>query len=210
MPSTQSDTDFARDLAPEEAKAQLRVTVRKAREARTDTRREEDAIAIASHVLALPAVRDASCVSIYASRATEPGTFPLIESLADRGVRVLLPILGEGLQRGWSVFQGTDDLSERAPGRPPEPSGEFLPPETLAEADVVIVPALGVDRTGTRLGQGGGWYDRALPNASADAKLLALVYTDELRDAANPLPREDHDVPVSGVVTPDGLTSVPA
>jgi 5-formyltetrahydrofolate cyclo-ligase len=70
-------------------------------------------------------------------------------------------------------------------------------------ADVLIVPALAVDTDGYRLGQGGGSYDRALHRVSPSATLLALVYDDELFDAAvEPLPREPHDLRVHGVLTP--------
>src|SRR5690606_5356930 len=98
------------------------------------------------------------------------------------------------------VYRGADDLVERAPGRPPEPSGEFLPAEALAEADVVVIPALAVDTAGNRLGQGGGWYDRALNDARDDAPLVALAFTNEVYDATeSPLPREPHDHVVHAV-----------
>ncbi len=194
----------------EDIKADLRTAARAARNQRSPQRREEAAIAIASHVLGMPQVRDAATVSVYTSRVAEPGTMPLIEALADRGVRVLLPLLGDGLQRGWGVFHGADDLTERAPGRPPEPSGDFLPGEALAEADVVIVPALAADSSGTRLGQGGGWYDRALVHSRPGAPIVALVFEDEMCAPGDPLPREDHDVPVDVVVTPSGITVIDA
>lgn len=145
-------------------------------------------------------------MSVYASRPSEPGTLPLIVALADAGVRVLLPLLGDGLQRGWGDFLGADDLTSRAPGRPPEPSSPFLPQSEVAAADVIIAPALAVDPSGTRLGQGGGWYDRALVDARADALILAYCFADEVH-VEGTVPREAHDLPVHGVVTPDALTS---
>lgn len=192
---------------PEDAKIALRTSLRKARLHRSERRIAEHAESFRDRVLAIPTVGGASCVSVYASRPHEPGTGPLISALHDRGVEVLIPMLGDGLQRGWGHYHGIEDLIERSPGRPPEPSGPFLPFEELGRADVVVVPALAVDTHGTRLGQGGGWYDRALPLAKAGAAFIALVYDDELFDAAEqPLPREAHDVGVHAIVTPSAVT----
>ncbi len=201
-----SSTPSTNTLEVEELKIALRAHARELRLARSDRLRAEAAESLAAHVLTLPEIAAASCVSIYASRASEPGTLPLMVALADRGVRVLIPLLGDGLQRGWGEFRGAEDLTSRAPGRPPEPSGEFLPQSALADADVVVAPALAVDPTGTRLGQGGGWYDRCLHDLRDDALLLAYCFPEEVHDADNPVPREPHDVPVHGVVTPDGVT----
>ncbi|WP_297082490.1 5-formyltetrahydrofolate cyclo-ligase [uncultured Demequina sp.] len=198
-----------RSPAPEDAKAQLRTSIRKARLHRSERRREELALELRDHVLELPEIATATCVSVYASRAHEPGTLPLIEALFERGVQVLIPRLGDGLRRGWTMYQGADDLIERAPGRPPEPSGEFLPPEAIEQAQIVIVPALAVDSHGTRLGQGGGWYDRALEGLDPRVPIVALTYAAEFRGAGElPLPRESHDVGVHRVVTPQGLTDL--
>ena len=89
--------------------------------------------------------------------------------------------------------------------RPSEPGTEHLGAEALAEADVIIAPALAVDTAGARLGQGGGWYDRALGHKRPDAKVVALVFPEEIYDAADsPIPTEPHDVPVDGFATPSG------
>jgi 5-formyltetrahydrofolate cyclo-ligase len=193
-------------LEADELKVALRAKARADRLQRSERLRLAAAQALAAHALALPEVQAASCISVYASRPTEPGTLPLISALSERGVRVLIPLLGDGLQRGWGEYLGAEDLTSRAPGRPPEPSSPFLPQAAIADADVVISPALAVDPTGTRLGHGGGWYDRCLLDARADALLLAFCYRDEVRTADDPVPREAHDVPIHGVVTPDGVT----
>ncbi len=189
---------------PEEAKELLRTAIRKARAHRSQRLRDEAAHSLADVIESIPAVAAARCVSVYAARATEPGTSVLLERLAARGVRVLLPVLGAGLQRGWGEYRGADDLLERAPGRPPEPGGPTLGPEALADADVIVTPALAVDTGGGRLGQGGGWYDRALEHARADALVVAVVFPEEVRDATvEPLPREPHDRRVDAYATPD-------
>ena len=149
---------------------------------------------------ALQAVAGMGAVAAYVSVGYEPCTRLLLEELRSQGVRVLLPVLGPRLSRSWRYFAGSDDLAERAPGRPPEPSGQPLPPEEIGQVEAVLVPALAVDRAGRRLGQGGGWYDRVLPLRRPQAPVFALVYGDEL--VTRPLPAEPHDVPVDAVITP--------
>ncbi|MBO0926734.1 5-formyltetrahydrofolate cyclo-ligase [Cellulomonas sp. zg-ZUI199] len=188
-----------------EEKDVLRRRVRAHRAQRSTRRRTESAQRLAQVVLTIPEVAAARCVSIYASRPTEPGTGPLIDALAARGVRLLLPVLGTGLQRDWAEYAGPDDLHERAPGRPPEPSGPALGAAALGDADVVLVPALAVDTAGGRLGQGGGWYDRVLAHVRPDAPVVALVHEDEILDR---VPREPHDRTVGTVATPDGWRRV--
>ena len=60
---------------------------------------------------------------------------------------------------------------------------------------------LAVDEAGTRLGQGGGWYDRALLYKGMSAPVIACVFDWEYR-GKELLPCEDHDIPVDGVITP--------
>jgi 5-formyltetrahydrofolate cyclo-ligase len=193
------------DEQAEHAKDALRSAIRAGRAARSDRRRQEAAAAFADVLTAFPAVRAARCAAVYASRPGEPDTGPLLERLDERGVRVLLPVLGTGLQRDWAPYGGADDLRQRAPGRPPEPGTPHLGPAALAEADVVIAPALAVDTAGARLGQGGGWYDRALEHLTPGTPVIAVVFEEEVYDAgARPVPRQPHDRLVDAVATPAG------
>ena len=78
----------------------------------------------------------------------------------------------------------------------------------IGNALVIVAPALAVDHTGTRLGQGGGCYDRALARRRPDAVLVAIVNDQEY--AAWPLPRAAHDVRMNAVITPGlGLVAIP-
>lgn len=79
-------------------------------------------------------------------------------------------------------------------------SGPLLGPDAVGACDVVLVPALAVDRTGVRLGRGGGSYDRALRRATG--LVVALLHDGELAGA---LPSEEHDVRVHAVALPSGL-----
>ncbi len=120
------------------------------------------------------------------------------------GHRVLLPVLLPDLDLGWVLDPGPPDV-----GDPLRPDGDRLGPGALAACALVLVPALAVDRRGTRLGQGGGSYDRVLARlAAADdgprrPLVLAVVHDDEVLDDV--LPREPHDQGVDGALTPSGV-----
>ncbi len=77
-------------------------------------------------------------------------------------------------------------------------------------ADVVIVPALAVDTLGNRLGQGAGYYDRALVVVPTTVPVIAMVHEGELLDAAvEPVPSGPHDVGVDAVLTPQRCLRLP-
>ncbi|WP_067780113.1 5-formyltetrahydrofolate cyclo-ligase [Actinomyces vulturis] len=186
-------------LTHDDAKERLRSVLRshRARQPHPSHGHNERCHHFAEH--ALLAIGSADTVACYVSVGNEPCTRLLLEQLEAEQRRVLLPVLGPGLSRSWGYFRGIADLSERAPGRPPEPSGEALEAEAIAEAGTIIVPALAVDRHGHRLGQGGGWYDRVLPLRNPNAEVFAMVYADELVN--QDLPIQHHDQPIDAVVT---------
>lgn len=157
---------------------------------------------IAGHLLAAAELRRAATVAAYVSVATEPGTGPLIEELAAAGKRVLLPVLLSDGDLDWAAYDGPASLAPARLGLL-EPVGPRLGPGAVATADVVLVPALAVDRSGMRLGRGGGSYDRALARVPVGTFVCALLYDDELVDE---VPRADHDRAVTAVVTPRGVS----
>ena len=103
----------------------------------------------------------------------------------------------------WGLHRAGEALAAPSQWHPSDGSHprRLAGPEGIARADVVVIPALAVDESGTRLGQGGGWYDRTLPHRRDGVPVLACVFDDEVREAGA-LPREAHDVRVDGVITP--------
>jgi 5-formyltetrahydrofolate cyclo-ligase len=189
------------ELTP--TKLALRRTVRAQREGRGAAEAERVAEHLAMVALELPAIRRARCVALYGSLPDEPGTGPLRAALRTRGTRVLLPVVADEKHLDWAEDTGELAAVAGAAGLPlPEPPGPRLGPDALADAEVVIVPALAVDVHGTRLGRGRGYYDRALHHVSPDALVLAMVHDDEVLDADTPVPGDTHDVAVHGAVTP--------
>lgn len=138
-------------------------------------------------------------IALYASRRSEPGTRSMITQLHASGWRILLPLLGVAPR--WAPFMGWEHM-RAGWGGIPEPVESVCGTASLSEADVVVIACVAVAIDGTRLGTGGGWYDRALPQRAPGVAVWALAQRDELVDA---LPVEEHDVPVDAVVTEQGL-----
>ena len=117
----------------------------------------------------------------------------------------LLPVLLDeaGAPLGaprWGLWEAGQALVTL--GRPPaQPVGEARGAESLKEADLIVIPALAAAADGTRLGQGGGWYDRALMHRSPTTPVVAVIFDDEVVEAGL-IPAEPHDVPVDAIVTP--------
>ena len=146
-------------------------------------------------------------VAAFSSIRGEVPTDDLLKTLLDCGHQILIPKLGTGLEVGWGLMSGPADLGrmETIGGwRPDEPEGVSLPAESLAGARLILVPALSIDTMGTRLGRGGGWYDRALVNRTDGALVVGICWEEEL--VTDPLPHLPHDLPVDAVLTPTGFT----
>jgi len=153
-------------------------------------------------------VRGAGSVAAYVPMPGEPGGPGLVDALAAVVGSLLLPVLGLDLDLDWARYDPAVGLSPPArPGvRLREPVGPRLGADAIALCYAVLVPALAVDRTGARLGRGGGSYDRALARVPAGTPVVALLYDGELRDA---LPVEPHDRPVTAVLMPSGVRALP-
>jgi 5-formyltetrahydrofolate cyclo-ligase len=163
------------------------------------------ASAIAEHVLEIPEVRRAATVAAYVSVAGEPGTGPLLEAFAARGVRVILPVLLPDRDLDWAAYTGPGGLRSARMGLL-EPVGPALGVDAIATADVVLCPGQAVDRTGMRLGHGAGCYDRALSRVPVGTLVCVLLYDEEVLDR---VPAADHDRRVTAVATERGVTRFP-
>lgn len=147
-------------------------------------------------------VTSGSTVCAYVPVGTEPGSAAMLDALLRRTGRVLLPVArttadNTPMPLSWGEYRpGTLTTGRWGLLEPPQP---WLPPSALAEAVVVLVPALAVDRRGVRLGRGRGFYDRSLGGRDPQARLIAVVRDAELLDE---LPADPHDVPMTHALTP--------
>jgi 5-formyltetrahydrofolate cyclo-ligase len=152
-----------------------------------------------SYLIDSKEISSASVIASYISYGDEPNTTELNQAILAAGKKLLLPRMIEnrgevGLE--WVPWNGDlQSLKER--GRILEPIGPAY--IDLNQIEVVIVPALRVDGYGYRLGQGGGFYDRALAHLAAWS--IALIFPEEI--SGQPLPHESHDIPVNAYATYD-------
>jgi 5-formyltetrahydrofolate cyclo-ligase len=198
MTNTSAPDDARRD------KAAARSRIRGRRRARPESERAEAAVLIAAGAMSLLTV-GTSTIACYVSLPTEPRTDPLIEQALSAGHVILVPrIRGSALD--WVRL---DDSTAYVSGPMGirEPTGDAIDAAALADLAVMFVPGLAVDRTGRRLGQGGGFYDRVLAGVPVHARggplLVALLFADEILDD---VPVEAHDCTVDAALTPAGIT----
>jgi 5-formyltetrahydrofolate cyclo-ligase len=178
---------------PQARKNALRTEFLAAREART----VEDAGLRNTALLAYLEDIGAQAVALYVSFGTEPDTTQLRAALRAQQVTVLLPILEPSGALTFALDTGSTTAGLRGIA---VPTGEQTPLDT---ADVIVVPALAVDRTGVRLGRGGGSYDRALGARATSAPVIAMLHPGEFVEG---LPAEPHDVRVDAFADPTGIT----
>lgn len=187
------------------SKPQWRRRIRTARNCRSEQDLRLAAQGLAAQADAVARLLDqagTTTVAGYLALPGEPDPALLLHTLGGRGIRVLMPRVGtddEGAPLLTFAAMGA-----LAPGQPTatglrlmEPIGPQVP---LPVEAVLLLPALAVDGSGTRLGQGGGYYDRLLSRPRS-GPALAVVYEQE-RLAAGTLPREPHDAPTDGCLTP--------
>lgn len=146
-------------------------------------------------------------VLLYAAVGSEAPTQPLARRLLDAGVRVCLPRLERArpgemeavpVHRWEELVQGPFFGILQPPAATPA-----VPPRRL---NMVVVPGVGFDRRGRRLGTGGGYYDRFLPRLSRRAVRVGWAFSLQVVDE---LPEEEHDCGVHFIVTEAGVVRPP-
>lgn len=132
--------------------------------------------------------------AFYVAKGDELPVGLAAERCLRRGIKVLLP-RWNGRQKSYDLafFGGKSRL---VPGPmsvlEPPPSAAALSPGLV---DLFVVPGLAFDANGTRLGYGGGWYDRILSQRRPGS--IALSFCHRVQFSLDPLPREEHDEAVA-------------
>jgi len=196
---------------PAQRKARLRHELRAARARRSRTARAHAAAGLDQHVTQLLAGRAHLDVAAYLPMPTEPPLERALTSAHRRGHRVWVPVCEPGRRLSWSRWTPGTAVRDSSLTELREPVGSRHGAEVMRSVGVLLVPALAVGRDGSRLGFGGGYYDRFLAHlprtAHPELVMAACVFADEVLPAGT-VPVDELDAPVPLVLTEDGLEAL--
>lgn len=186
------------DVGIEEAKAALRKEAHKRRAQLHPSLRLDAARDAVGHFLEHVPLRKGEVVAAYWPIRDELDIKHLIVKLMDSGQPVALPVvLGDEQPLELRLWQEGAPLYEAG-------FGTLAPEDGAPRAvpDVILMPLLGFDKHGTRLGYGGGYYDRTLARLEKRPRLVGFAFA---RQEVDHIPRQAHDVPLDAIVTELGV-----
>lgn len=151
--------------------------------------------AIQDTLLALPEYEAAASIALYCAVNNEVSTDKAIDHTLLAGKRLFLPAV-EGNAMLFRRVTSRDDLVNGRFGiRQPSAGCAAADPE---EIQLLVIPGVGFDLSGQRVGYGKGYYDRALHRLEGNGNLIALCYEFQLVDS---LAGEQHDVNMDRIIT---------
>ncbi len=188
------------------SRRELRAELRRRRRALTQKQRREAGARLCRHLRRLPEVQRARRVALYLPNDGEIDPTPLIDWLRRRGARAYLPVLKPlSRNRLWFVHYHPDTPMVTNRYGIPEPQARHgahrarrLPAWAL---DLILLPLVGFDEQGQRMGMGGGFYDRSLAftrRPGPRPRLIGLAH--ECQRVAS-LPAASWDVPLDAIVS---------
>lgn len=184
-------------------KGAWRTRLRARRGALTEEERDEAQSRMVDHFTALPAAERTGRVLVYVAVDPEARTRRLIERLWADGATVCLPRLDRS-RPGWMdvvPVSGWDELVAGPYFDIPQPSFD-VPALDAHTLDVIVLPGVGFDRKGRRIGQAGGYYDRLLAKIGRNAVRIGWAFSAQYVER---LPEEAHDERVDMLITEDGV-----
>lgn len=192
---------MTRPLSEKAAEKQaLRQKFLSLRNALTEEEVERKSRQILQRLTAHPIYRDCACLYTYVDFRKEVRTGPLIVRALEEGKRVAVPkTAGKRI-----TFYYIKDPEELLPGRFGILEPASFCEEAAEEEALLILPGVAFDRSGGRLGYGGGFYDRYLA-AHPGHNPAALAY--DLQIAAG-IPAEPFDLRVPRIFTESALINV--
>jgi len=183
----------------------LRQQLRKQRDELSPIEQLTASITIAEHLTEHSIFKNSQTIAGYCAIGNEISPQPIIESAWQENKSCYLPTLGDKSLK-FALYQSDTQLQKNRLNIPEPTTRQYIEPQQL---DIVLVPLVGVDTHGNRLGMGAGFYDRTfsflLDNPSLTKPvLIGLGYEWQIIEN---LETEKWDVPLQAVVTENGIIS---
>jgi 5-formyltetrahydrofolate cyclo-ligase len=181
-----------------EQKQKLRERYTAIRKAVDPAKAERKSLLVAANILSLLQLRGSELILVYHKIGSETDVSPLMDQILQSGLGLALPYCrkdgGLGIGR---VLNPRTDLVEGARGtmEPANRLKDNVSPDSLS---AVVCPGVAFDEARTRLGRGGGYYDRFLKELAGKALIIGCAFDCQI--SKEPLPRESHDVPMDAVI----------
>lgn len=184
-------------------RAELRRTLRQQRRALSVTQQTIAARRLASHLMQRPELKSALNIAVYLPNDGEISLQPFIERLWRQGRTPYLPQL-HPLRGGrlWFLPYQRKSLMRNNRFGIPEPRSQRI--HLPHQMDIVLLPLVGFDAQGNRLGMGGGFYDRTFAQRGRRPMLIGIAHACQ---QVEQLPTQPWDVPLHGIVTDRGWIS---
>ena len=145
----------------------------------------------------LPHLGAPGILGAYVSVGSEVDVLPALQAAAAAGWRIALPRARPAEPLSFHLVELASAVLAPGSYRIPEPDAE-LP---AVRPDVLLVPLIAIDRTGHRLGQGGGHYDRTIAKLRATGRILAIGVAWDMQIVPH-IPTESWDQQVDAIATP--------
>ena len=166
------------------------------RKSMQDTERTEASALIAQRLFSLDTWKQASEIYMYCGYKDEVRTGEILKRALMEGKRVAVPRVLNEKDMVFAEIRSEDELDAGMFGIP-EPSAEVMERVTDITPDLIIVPCVGIDTGGNRIGHGRGYYDRVLA-AYKDTPKICLAFEAQIVGDLTP---EDTDIRMDIVIT---------
>lgn len=186
-----------------EEKQKLRGQLRLLLRAQDPGARISESRGIVSALKCRPEFQCAQTILFYAPTLEEVNVIPLLEEILRKGKkRAALPYFNAGERR--IIPMTVDSLRDLEAGsygiqRPRYRAESIL---SLCDIDLVLVPGLGFDRQGRRLGKGKGYYDAFLSSLTCNTFKIGVAFSCQMRPE---IPAEAHDAVLHTVITSEKI-----
>lgn len=199
LPAVYRESHFTAMTNATPSKAELRTLLRQRRRNIPALQREQAAAATAARIRELPGWQSCQRLALYSPADAEIDPQPIARAARARGIALFLPVIQPGRNLLFARWEPGQALHANHLGIPEPPAdAERCPVDAI---DIILLPLVGWDRSGSRLGMGGGFYDRTLHNARPGL-VTGLGYAAQ---ESPRLPRENWDIGMDYVLTEEEL-----